>query len=138
MNTLSELASAVDALIDDVEQNADGGARLVHESRARVDQLVAALVADAARYRWLRDHVDPHDGKPFIAIFNGSFSAWNSEHADAATDAAIDSARAAESTKEGECKPYDLPPGDHDWTHGQCGRCGATQSAAVRGEDSDE
>jgi hypothetical protein len=91
---MSELSDALDALVN------LAGMRWQDPvpARARVDQLVAALVADAARYRWLRDHVDPHDGKPFIAIFNGSFSAWNSEHA----DAAIDAARAAESTKEGE------------------------------------
>ena len=29
-----------------------------------------------------------------------------------------------------ECRPYDLPHGDHDWHNGQCGRCGGVQQSA--------
>ena len=30
------------------------------------------------------------------------------------------------------CRPYDLPHGEHDFLHGQCGRCGEVQKQAVR------
>lgn len=30
-----------------------------------------------------------------------------------------------------ECRPYDLPHGDHDWLNGQCGRCGAVQRSTA-------
>lgn len=44
---------------------------------------------DAMRYRWLRDHADPNKGEPFIAIYNGSFTAWSLEGADEKIDKAM-------------------------------------------------
>lgn len=48
-----------------------------------------AAEQDAKRYRYLRQCRYPSHGAPFVATFNGSFSAWDGEDADRLIDAAI-------------------------------------------------
>lgn len=51
-----------------------------------------------------------------------------------AFDAALDEAEAeiASIAASAPCQPFDLPPGEHDWHHGQCGRCGDVQRSDPR------
>jgi hypothetical protein len=48
---------------------------------------------DAARYRWLRERSNAHDGLPFICEYHGSFGLWNGEYADREIDAALSTTR---------------------------------------------
>jgi hypothetical protein len=52
-------------------------------SRKRQDAM------DAARYRWLKFARNAHDGLPFIAIYNGSFTQWVGDEADKKIDKAM-------------------------------------------------
>jgi hypothetical protein len=52
-------------------------------------ELIDELELDAHRYRWLRKNADPNKGQPFIAIYQGSFTAWTLEGADEKIDKAM-------------------------------------------------
>jgi hypothetical protein len=67
------------------------------------DSEYLAMKKDAERYRLIRDNEDYQNGKPFICIFNGSFTRWTGESADKLVDDHLSSPHPTVTQPESNC-----------------------------------